>query len=147
MTVDEIVKDAIKQCRLMTLDEAIKCAEDVAEESQRIVDTGIVFDNITIDELYADDTVIIEEKLKNCQLCAEEHKQLAEWLKELKQLREQTRNESMLDKITDEIEKLNYVDYGSMYSFESHQGAREMKADVLQIIDKYKAESEDIKNA
>ena len=42
----------------MTLDEAIKHAEEVAEE-------------------------------KRCEKCAKEHRQLAEWLKELKQLREQ----------------------------------------------------------
>lgn len=142
MTRDEMVKKNKEECRIMTLDEAIKNAEDVAEDSQRIVDTGIVFDNITIDELYADDTEIIEEKLKNCQLCADEHRQLAEWLKELKQLREQTRKEPILDKIKAEIEKLNHVDYGSMYSYESHRGARDMKNDILAIIDKYNSESE-----
>ena len=42
----------------MTLDEAIKHAEEVAEE-------------------------------KRCEKCGEEHRQLAEWLKELKQLRKQ----------------------------------------------------------
>lgn len=49
----------------------------------------------------------------------------------------------VLEKIREEIEKLNPVDYGSMYSYESHNGARDMKQDVLEIIDKYKAESED----
>ncbi len=48
-----------------------------------------------------------------------------------------------LDKIKAEIEKLNPVDYGSIYSYESHNGARDMKEDILDIIDKYKAESED----
>ena len=75
----------------MTLDEAIKQAEEVAEENQRIVDTGIVFDDVTIDMLYCDDTEVIAEHLANYQRCADRHKQLAEWLKELKQLREQTR--------------------------------------------------------
>lgn len=74
----------------MTLDEAIKTEENIAKENQRIADTGIVFDDITIDMLYCD-TEVIEEHLANYQRCAEEHKQLAEWLKELKQLREQTR--------------------------------------------------------
>jgi hypothetical protein len=75
----------------MTLDEAIKHAEEVAEENQRVVDTGIVFDDVTIGMLYCDDTEVIEEHLANYQRCADKHKQLAEWLKELKQLREQTR--------------------------------------------------------
>ena len=47
----------------MTLDEAIKHAEEVAKQNEE----------------------------KRCCKCAEEHRQLAEWLKELKQLREQTR--------------------------------------------------------
>lgn len=75
----------------MTLDEAIKHAEEVAEENQRVVDTGIVFDDVTIDMLYCDDTEVIDEHLANYQMCAKEHRQLAEWLKELKQLREQMR--------------------------------------------------------
>lgn len=47
----------------------------------------------------------------------------------------------VLDKIRLEIEKLNPVDYGSIYSYESHNGARDIKQDVLAILDKYKAES------
>lgn len=47
----------------------------------------------------------------------------------------------VLDKIRLEIEKLSPVDYGSIYSYESHNGARDMKQDVLAILDKYKAES------
>lgn len=44
----------------------------------------------------------------------------------------------VFDKIRLEIEKLNPVDYGSMYSYESHNGARDMKHDVLEIIDEYR---------
>jgi len=49
----------------------------------------------------------------------------------------------VLDKIRTEIEALNPVDYAPMSSYEGHRGARYMKDDVLEIIDKYKAESED----
>lgn len=72
----------------MTIDEAIKTEENIAEENQRVVDTGIVFDDVTIDMLYCDDTEVIEEHLANYQRCAEEHSQLAEWLKELKSFKE-----------------------------------------------------------
>ena len=48
----------------------------------------------------------------------------------------------LLENIRAEIEKLNPVDYGSIYSYESHYGAKEMQNDVLEIIDKY-AESEE----
>ena len=73
----------------MTLDEAIKTEENIAEENQRVVDTGIVFDDVTIDMLYCDDTEVIEEHLANYQRCAEEHRQLAEWLKDYMRLKEQ----------------------------------------------------------
>ena len=50
----------------MTLDEAIKHAEEVAEE-------------------------------KRCEKCGEEHRQLSEWLKELKQLRKQEKTGHWID--------------------------------------------------
>jgi len=61
----------------MTLDEAIKHCEEVADEK-----------NKEACNLY--DAKNYEES-RDCIWCSEEHRQLAEWLKELKQLREQTR--------------------------------------------------------
>lgn len=75
----------------MTIDETIKKMEMIAEDNQRVVDTHIVYDDVTIDMLYCDDTEVIEEHLANYQRCADQHRQLVEWLKELKQLRERTR--------------------------------------------------------
>ena len=64
----------------MTLDEAIKHAEEVAEEQD--MKSGFETDNQTY--------IMSEEERKRYRECAKEHRQLAEWLKELKQLREQT---------------------------------------------------------
>lgn len=92
----------------MTLDEAIEHEEELAKINQRVVDTGIVFDDVTIDMLYCDDTEVIEEHLANYQRCAEEHKQISEWLKELKRLKEQGTDSvfgtiyGILDKIRNE---------------------------------------------
>lgn len=58
----------------MTLDEAIKHAEEVAEEKEE----------------QAWEAQLQEEYI-TCKDCAKEHRQLAEWLKELKQLRKQTK--------------------------------------------------------
>ena len=71
----------------MTLDEAIQRENKIAEENQKIVDTQIVFDDISISELYCDDTEVIEEHLSNYRKCAEYHKQIADWLEELAMLR------------------------------------------------------------
>ena len=94
----------------MTLDEAIKHAEEVAEEKEK---EGKL--------LYESEAAII-----GCLKCAGEHRQLAEWLKDYKRLLEQ---ESVLDKIRAEIKVMS--------------SDIETIADVLTIIDKYKAESED----
>ena len=72
----------------MTLDEAIQRENKIAEENQKILDTQIVFDDVSISELYCDDTEVIEEHLSNYRKCAEYHKQLADWLEELKFLKQ-----------------------------------------------------------
>lgn len=58
----------------MTLDEAIIHAEEVAEINKTIADN-------TETDNWMD--------IAQCEKCAEEHRQLAEWLKELKERREQ----------------------------------------------------------
>ena len=62
----------------MTIDEAIKHAEEVAEELEEEAVKGC-----------CDDTEIMNK----CIECASEHRQLAEWLKDYKQLKEQVESE------------------------------------------------------
>ena len=71
----------------MTLDEAIQRENKIAEKNQKIVDTEIVFDDVSLSQLYCDDTEVIEEHLSNYKKCAEYHKQIADWLEELVMLR------------------------------------------------------------
>ena len=61
----------------MTLDEAIKHCEEVSEEQERLCKCN-------------DDYNFSQPKWRKC---AEEHRQLAEWLKELKELKEEERRE------------------------------------------------------
>lgn len=61
----------------MTIDEAIKHAEEVVKEKLYEYQECIAVHDM--------------EDAMNCEKCGEEHRQIAEWLKELKQLREQTR--------------------------------------------------------
>ena len=57
---------------------------------------------------------------------------------------EAIRNGTPLDDVMAEIENLNPVDYGSMFSYESHNGAKDMQRDILRILDNIgEAESED----
>lgn len=64
----------------MTLDEAIKHCEEVAEKYCEKVEDGLTADDF-------------------CDSCASEHRQLAEWLKELKWYREDTRFADLYERI------------------------------------------------
>ena len=64
----------------MTLDEAIKHAEEVAEKFESLHER---YENMDEDRL------LFRVEENECKNCAKEHRQLANWLKELKQLREQ----------------------------------------------------------
>lgn len=72
----------------MTIDEAIQRENKIVEENQKIVDTEIVFDGVSLSQLCCDDAEVIEEHLENYKKYVEYHKQLAEWLEELKAYRE-----------------------------------------------------------
>jgi len=66
----------------MTIDEAIKHAEEVAEEQ---------IESAKIWERYPESKYehhLARKAYNSCKECAEEHRQLAEWLKELKMYRE-----------------------------------------------------------
>ena len=78
----------------MTLDEAIKHAEEVAEEKEKLANTYESFKD------YEDPKSSITSGYEKCLNCATEHRQLAEWLKDYKRLLEQ---KSVLDKIRAEI--------------------------------------------
>ena len=68
----------------MILDEAIKHAEEVAERN---------FNNAVyiMDKMDKTKSHIAISNVERCKRCAEEHRQLAEWLKDYKRLLEQTR--------------------------------------------------------
>lgn len=61
----------------MTLDEAIKHAEEVAY--QKDLESGFDTDN----ERYA----MTDNERTSCKKCADEHRQLAEWLKQLNEIK------------------------------------------------------------
>ena len=64
---------------MMRLDEAIQYCLEVAEKQEKLAENNM---NIQIKKYKVYDA---DEYIK-CKECAEEHKQLAEWLKELKNI-------------------------------------------------------------
>jgi len=66
----------------VTIDEAIKHAEEVAEEKEKYIKR--IYETSPVEERF-----LFGEEEDECKKCAEEHRQLAEWLRELKKLKEQ----------------------------------------------------------
>ena len=86
----------------MTLEEAIKHAEEVAKEQEELYRLCPASESeISRCDGTKDCKTLKSGKNKGCQKCAKEHRQLAEWLKDYKRLLEQ---ENVLDKIRDEID-------------------------------------------
>lgn len=83
----------------MTLDEAIKRTEEVAEKYKKRLK---IYENIDEDR-----PLFAEEEMK-CRSCAEEHRQLAEWLCQLKQIKD----------IVQEYHD-NYIEWGTGQSCEA----------------------------
>lgn len=111
----------------MTLDEAIKHAIEVAEKHEKRLK---VYENLD------EDRPLFSEEETECRLCAEEHRQLATWLKELKQLREQMSYSEKSNKwipISKEVPEENgyylvttmfnqvYCDYWNRVAFDSSE--------------------------
>ena len=97
---------------MLSIDEAIQRENKIAKENQKIVDTQIVFEDVSISELYCDDTEVIEEYLENYKKCAEYHKQLAKWLEELKDYQDKNKivvsiDIENIDSIKDKIDELS----------------------------------------
>lgn len=69
----------------MELDEAIKHAEEKAEDLEKLAS---IYESCTD---FGNPKSSITSGHKKCLSCAEEHRQLAEWLKELKRYREGTK--------------------------------------------------------
>ena len=76
---------------MMEIDEAIKHATEVAERQERASSFWHKG----------------SKNYENCLECAKEHRQLATWLKELKQLREQTRWIMVSEKLPEDLEPVN----------------------------------------
>lgn len=94
---------------MITLDEAIKHCKEVAQEKRYDYQECVAVHDM--------------EDAMSCRECGEDHEQLAEWLKELKQLREQTRWTPCSERLPKENEYVGDVckyyliqdEHGDMY--------------------------------
>jgi hypothetical protein len=120
---------------MINIDEAIRGEEAVADACKSQSNMR------DLDDPYARNVAYENGK------CAERHKQIAEWLKELKRLRERDAN-AILDSIKVEIESEygNYdiCEFDEDYDYEENNISEYTfvgsVAEILEIIDKYKVE-------
>lgn len=60
-----------------------------------------------------------------------------ESIKETNVISKESSSSKSIKELIKKIESLNPVDYGSMSSYEAHNAAREVKYDILNIIEEY----------
>jgi hypothetical protein len=120
---------------MLNLDEVIRGEEAIAEACEEQANM------CDLDDLYARNVAFENSK------CAERHRQIVEWLKELKRLREKDTN-AILDNIKEEV-KSEYGNYDICefyedYDYEENNISEYIfvgsVAEILEIIDKYKVE-------
>lgn len=100
---------------MVDLESAIKHCEEVAEEKD--MQTGFDTDYLCYQ--------MSDTERNQCKKCAEEHRQLAEWLKELKRLREQTRWIPVSEKLPEAGEEVlvcGYDTYNKKVIISRYQG-------------------------
>ena len=120
----------------MTIDEAIKYEEEASEGYKELYKSCPLYESMITHCDGTKDCGLLKRYGKNrgCKKRAEEYREIAELLKGLKR-------EPMLDKIKAEIEQLP-----TMKCTETHRiyiNTDDFKKNVIAILDKYRAESED----
>lgn len=120
----------------MTLDEAIKHTEEVAEEQNklfRLCPSEYNCDGLT------NCSALKNGKDKGCLKCAEEHRQLAEWLKDYKRLKQEEKytTDVNISEMMHEI-YMEGVNMGGEY-----QGCWVRYRDIERIVNKYFQENKE----
>ena len=72
----------------MTIDEILAKEQEMSEIFQKIVDTQMVNEDLSLDEIYCGDTEVIEEELKRCQELADFHNQIVNIMRKYQKIEE-----------------------------------------------------------
>lgn len=112
----------------MTIDEAIRHAEEVAEEQEKLY--GLCLPEYNCDGK-SHCNALKNGKDRGCLKCGEEHRQLAEWLKDYKRLKEQEPSEDAISReaVLDTISELNAISF-----YEAQEDSKETYYEIRQAI-------------
>lgn len=71
----------------MTIDEIILKETEITQECQKVIDTHMVSEDMSLEEMYCDDTEVIEEKLKRCKELLDYHNTIANTMRKYQEIR------------------------------------------------------------
>jgi hypothetical protein len=72
----------------MTIEEIIAKEQELSKIFQKTVDTHMVREDFSLEELYCDDTEMIEEELQRCKELADFHNQIANIMQKYQKIKE-----------------------------------------------------------
>ncbi|MBR6289335.1 MAG: hypothetical protein IKR19_08370 [Acholeplasmatales bacterium] len=70
----------------MTIDQIIVKETEIAQEFQVVLDTHITIDGFSLEELYCDDTEVIDEHLQRCKVATDYHNQIANTMRKYQKI-------------------------------------------------------------
>ena len=73
---------------MINLDEIIKSEEEIAKVHQKVIDTGTVYDDVTIDMLFGDDTDAIGEALEKHKIMVDYHSAIANIIRKYQKIKQ-----------------------------------------------------------
>lgn len=76
----------------MTIDEIILKETEIAQEFQKVIDTHMMSDDISLEEFYCDDTEIIEENLKRYKELSDYHSTIVNIMRKYQKIEEIIKN-------------------------------------------------------
>ena len=86
LIIGTVVKD-LNGDNEMDLDKLIEMEQEKASIHQQVFDTHVLYNGVTLEEIYADDTEIIDEQLSNHQYMADTHKEIAKYLNQIRDVK------------------------------------------------------------
>lgn len=72
----------------MSIEEIIARETEIAQEFQEVIDTHMTNDNFSLEEMYCDDTEVIDKKLKQSKKLSDYHNTIANTMRKYQKIKE-----------------------------------------------------------
>ena len=70
----------------MSIEEIIAKETEIVHEFQQVINTHMVSEDLSLEEMYCDDTEVIEEQLQRCEVLADYHNQIADTMRKYQKI-------------------------------------------------------------